>query len=150
MEERFRTTKAFAPALIRLMVGTVFLSEGIQKFLFPEIRGVGRFIRIGIPFPEFFGYIVPTLEIVCVILVLLGLFSAYAAIPLIIIMVTAIVSTKIPLFINEGLWEMAHASRTDWSMLLGSIFLLIIGSGNYSIDSFLERNDRCPWLFSAS
>lgn len=126
-----------ATLLIRIMVGFVFLSEGIQKFLYPEIRGVGRFIKIGIPYPEFFGYFVPTFEIVCGVLILIGLFTRLASIPLIIIMLTAIISSKIPILLNEGFWQMAHAARTDWSMLLGSIFLLIVGAGKYSLDNYL-------------
>lgn len=128
--------------LIRLMVGTVFLSEGIQKFLYPGVRGVGRFIKIGLPAPEFLGYFVASFEVLCGALILLGLFTRYAAVPLIIIMLTAIASTKIPILLNEGFWEMAHAARTDWSMLLGSIFLFIVGAGKYSWDNYLftKRN----------
>ncbi|MDZ7766047.1 MAG: DoxX family protein [Melioribacteraceae bacterium] len=134
-----KTDINFPIIIIRIMVGFVFISEGIQKFLYPEIRGVGRFIKIGIPYPEFFGYFVPTFEIVCGVLILIGLFTRLASIPLIIIMLTAIISSKIPILINEGFWEMAHAARTDWSMLLGSIFLLIVGAGKYSIDNYLSK-----------
>ncbi|MDZ7623429.1 MAG: DoxX family protein [Ignavibacteriaceae bacterium] len=126
--------------LIRLMVGVVFLSEGIQKFLFPDQLGVGRFIKIGLPFPEFFGYFVPSFEIVCGLLVLIGLFTRLAAIPLIIIMLVAIVSTKIPILLNDGFWKMAHEARTDWSMLLGSIFLLLVGAGKISFDYYRSQN----------
>lgn len=121
--------------LIRLMVGTVFLSEGIQKFIFPAVRGVGRFIKIGLPAPEFLAYFVASFEIVCGLLILLGLFTRRASIPLIIIMLTAIISTKIPILITEGFWQMAHAARTDWAMLLGSIFIFLIGSGKFSLDN---------------
>lgn len=119
----------YAVVIIRIMVGTVFLSEGIQKFLYPEIRGVGRFIKIGIPYPEFFGHFVPTFEIVCGVLIVIGLFTR----------LTAIISSKIPILLNEGFWQMAHAARTDWSMLLGSIFLLIVGAGKYSVDKYLSK-----------
>jgi putative oxidoreductase len=139
MKKLFLTTNNFTPLLIRLMVGAVFLSEGIQKFLFPDERGVGRFIKIGLPSPEFFGYFVPTFEIVCGILVLAGLFTRLASIPLIIIMIVAIISTKIPVLLSEGFWQMAHAARTDYAMLLGSLFLLIVGAGKYSIDYYLSR-----------
>ena len=125
---------------IRVMVGAVFLSEGIQKFLFPDQLGVGRFIKIGLPFPEFFGYFVPTFEIGCGVLVLIGLFTRLASIPLMIIMLVAIISTKIPILLNEGFWKMAHEARTDWSMLLGSIFLLIVGAGKLSVDYYLSKN----------
>src|SRR3990172_2406881 len=125
--------------LIRLIVGTVFLSEGIQKFLFPDQLGVGRFIKIGLPAPEFLGYFVPSFEVTCGILVLIGLFTRLAAIPLIIIMIVAIISTKIPILLNEGFWKMAHEARTDWAMLLGSIFLLIVGTGKLSVDYYLSK-----------
>lgn len=126
--------------LIRLMVGFVFLSEGIQKFLFSDALGVGRFIKIGLPVPEFFGYFVPIFEIGCGVLILIGLFTRLAAIPLIIIMIVAIISTKIPILLNDGFWKMAHELRTDWSMLLGSIFLLIVGAGKLSIDYYRSQN----------
>lgn len=67
--------------LIRLVVGAVFLSEGIQKFLFPGELGVGRFIKIGIPMPEFFAPFVGVFETACGFLILLGLATRLAAIP---------------------------------------------------------------------
>lgn len=136
------STLDFAVLLIRLMIGAVFLSEGIQKFLFPDERGVGRFIKIGLPAPEFFGYFVPVFEVTCGILILIGLFTRLSAIPLIIIMLVAIISTKIPILLSEGFWEMAHAARTDYAMFLGSIFLLIVGGGKLSFDYFLSRKTK--------
>lgn len=120
--------------LIRLMVGAVFLSEGIQKFLFPEYLGAGRFEKIGIPFHEFFGSFVGAFEIACGLLILFGLLTRLASIPLIIIMLVAILATKSDIFAEKGFWEMLHGSRTDWAMLLGSVFLLIKGSGYWSLD----------------
>jgi putative oxidoreductase len=124
-------------SIIRLMVGAVFLSEGIQKFIFPAIRGVGRFESIGLPLPEFLGPFVGTFEILCGALILIGLFTRYASIPLIIIMIVAISTTKAEILVEKGIWEMMHAGRTDWAMLLGSIFLLIKGGGNWSLDAHL-------------
>lgn len=123
--------------LIRLMVGVVFLSEGIQKFLFPAIRGAGRFDKIGLPFPEFLGTFVGTFEIFCGVLILLGFLTRLASIPLIIIMLVALIITKGTILANEGFWEMLHRSRTDWAMLLGSIILFIGGGGYWSIDNRL-------------
>ena len=134
-----KTTGFASIILIRLMVGVVFLSEGIQKFLFPGDRGAGRFQKIGIPNPEFFGTFVGSFEILCGLLVLIGLITRLAVIPLIIIMLTAIATTKIDILLQDGLWEMLHASRTDWSMLLGSIFLLIMGGGKWSVDYQLSN-----------
>jgi uncharacterized membrane protein YphA (DoxX/SURF4 family) len=130
----FHTDNAGTTILIRLMVGAVFLSEGIQKFLFPDLRGAGRFEKIGLPQPEFLGYFVGTFETLCGGLVLIGLFTRLAAVPLIIIMLVAMATTKGEVLVNEEFWPMLHGSRTDWSMLLGSIFLLIKGGGKWSAD----------------
>lgn len=146
------TTAPKATILIRLLVGSVFLSEGIQKFLFPAEVGVGRFTKIGIPSPEIMAPFVGVVEIVCGALILVGFLTRVAAIPLIINMLVAILSTKIPILLGYGFWGfslrkvayggfwgMAHEMRTDWSMLLGSIFLLIVGAGPWSLDSYLSR-----------
>ncbi len=125
--------------LIRIIVGVVFLSEGIQKFLFPALRGAGRFESIGLPSPEFLGYFVGSFEVICGLLILLGLFTRYAAVPLITIMIVAISTTKIQIGLNDGFWSMMHAARTDFSMLVGSIFLLIRGGGRWSIDRRLFK-----------
>src|SRR5438094_1603219 len=133
-----------APAaviLIRLIVGGVFLSEGVQKFLFPDALGVGRFAKIGIPAPEIMAPFVGVSEIVCGVLFLLGLVTRFAAITMIINMLVAISTTKVPILLNEGFWKMAHEARTDWAMLLGSIFLLIVGAGSWSVDAIIARKD---------
>jgi putative oxidoreductase len=131
-----RSTAAPASTLlVRLMVGLVFLSEGIQKFLFPFEIGAGRFAKIGLPSPETLAGVVGVTEIVCGTLVILGLFTRLAVIPLIIIMLVAISSTKVPILLDSGFWKMAHESRTDFSMLLGSLFILINGAGKWSIDA---------------
>lgn len=129
-----QTDDAASTLLIRLMVGAVFLSEGIQKFLFPAIRGAGRFEKIGLPSPEFLGSFVGGFEILCGALILVGLATRLASLPLIIIMLVAILTTKADVLANQGFWEMLHGSRTDWSMLLGSLFLLIRGGGKWSAD----------------
>lgn len=123
--------------LIRILVGCVFLSEGIQKFLFAESVGAGRFEKIGLPFPEITASFVGSVEIICGMLVLLGLLTRIAVVPLICIMLTAIATTKIPILLESGFWKMAHDSRTDFSMLLTSIFLLINGAGPLSLDRII-------------
>lgn len=123
--------------IIRLMVGAVFLSEGIQKFLFADALGSGRFAKIGLPNPEFLGPFVGGFEIVCGALVLMGFLTRLASFPLMIIMVVAIATTKSEVLANDGFWEMMHGSRTDWAMLLGSIFLIIEGGGKWSVDKNL-------------
>jgi uncharacterized membrane protein YphA (DoxX/SURF4 family) len=126
-----------ATILIRLIVGAVFLSEGIQKFLFSAEVGAGRFEKIGFTAPEFTARFVACFEIACGLLVLLGLLTRLAVIPLITIMFVAIVSTKFPILQEQGFWKMAHEARTDWSMLLGSLFLLVVGAGSLSMDAWL-------------
>ena len=129
-----------ATVLIRLMVGAVFLSEGIQKFLFSEEIRAGRFAKIGFSSPELVATVVACFEIACGALLLLGLLTRLAAIPLVTIMIVAIASTKIPILREQGFWKMAHEARTDWSMLLGSLFLLIVGAGPISLDSWIGKN----------
>lgn len=135
---RFLATNAPAAViLIRLIVGGVFLSEGIQKFLFPDALGVGRFAKIGIPAPEVTASFVGVCEIVCGILFFLGLLTRFAAFTMIINMLVAISTTKVPILLEKGFWSMAHEARTDYAMLLGSIFLLAVGSGTWSFDARL-------------
>src|SRR5271167_4743859 len=128
-----RTAKALL--LIRVLVGWVFLSEGIQKFLFPAQLGVGRFEKIGIPSPHFMASFVGTVEIVCGALLLVGLLTRLAVIPLLGVILVAIATTKIPMLAKSGVWAMLHEARTDFSMLLGLVFLLITGAGTLSLDA---------------
>ena len=128
--------------LPRLLVGLVFFSEGIQKFLYPDLVGAGRFTRIGFENPEFLAYFVAVFEVVCGALVLAGFMTRLAAIPLVVIMSVAIYTTKIPVLMKDGFWSMAHASRNDFSMTMMLIFLLIYGAGKYSFDKMLEQRIR--------
>jgi putative oxidoreductase len=152
IQKTIPTSAPTATILIRLAVGGVFLTEGIQKFLFPGDVGVGRFAKIGIPYADVMAPFVGVVEIVCGTLILLGFLTRLAAIPLIIDMLVAIISTKVPILIGRefwgfslravpygGFWGMAHESRTDFAMLLGSLFLLIVGAGSWSIDWRLTR-----------
>lgn len=99
LEKIITTDNSKTTIIIRLIVGAVFLSEGIQKFLFPAIRGAGRFEKIGLPSPEFLGSFVGAFEILCGVLILIGLFSRLASIPLIIIMLVAFATTKSEVYI---------------------------------------------------
>jgi uncharacterized membrane protein YphA (DoxX/SURF4 family) len=121
------------------MVGSVFLSEGIQKFLYPEALGIGRFIKIGIPAPEVMAPFVGVVEILCGTLLLLGLITQLSTIPLIIDMLVAIATTKIPILLEGGFWKMAHEARVDWCMLLGLIVLLLVGGGRWSLDEMRSK-----------
>ena len=150
-----RTFVTRAPAanlLIRVMVGGIFLFEGLQKFLYPAELGSGRFAKIGIPAPEFFGPLVGFFELTCGLLLLAGLATRLAAVPLIVTMLVALVTVKIPILIGSefmgfslrplpryGFLSMMHESRNDISMLLGSLYLLITGAGPWSADAKLSR-----------
>ena len=125
---------AKAVLLIRILVGWVFLSEGIQKFLFPEALGVGRFVKIGIPLPQLMAPFVGVTEIICGALLLVGLFTRLACLPLLIDICVALYSTKIVTFMKNGFWGTLHEARTDVSMLLGLIFLLLVGGGALALD----------------
>lgn len=150
-----KLVQSSAPAaviLIRLVVGGVFLSEGIQKFLFPADLAAGRFAKIGIPVPGIMGPFVGIVEIVCGGLIIIGLLTRLASVALIIDMLVAICTTKIPILLGHGywrfalaklpsygFWSMAHEARVDFAMLLTSIFLLIVGAGAWSVDAYLSR-----------
>lgn len=147
LRQILQTDSAKTTILIRLMVGSVFLSEGIQKFLYAAQRGVGRFESMGFPAPEFFGNFVGVFEIFAGLLILAGLFTRPGAFTTFMIMTVAIVVTKVPIAFGAsfgpfelrelssyGFWSMAHEMRTDWAMWLGSLFLMIKGGGKLSLD----------------
>jgi uncharacterized membrane protein YphA (DoxX/SURF4 family) len=126
--------------LIRLLAGWVFLAEGIQKFLFPEVLGVGRFLKIGIPAPEIMAPFVGGVEIAGGILLFLGLLTRPAALLLTIDILVAIGTTKIPMLEHDGFWKAAHEARTDLSMFFACLFLLLNGAGGLSMDrKFWQR-----------
>lgn len=147
--ERAAATAASAWVIcIRLAVALVFVPEGVQKLIFAEILGSGRFARIGIPAPEMLGPFVGVVELVCGLLILFGLFTRAAAVPLIVTMIVAIVSTKIPILLGHdwwifhvaqlgryGFWSFLHETRTDWAMLMGSLYLFAVGAGAWSLDA---------------
>jgi len=140
---RRRVLRTSAPAsavFVRLAVGAVFLSEGVQKFLFPVELGAGRFAKIGIPAPDVLAPFVGAVEIVCGLLILAGLLTRLAAVPLIIDMLVAISTTKIPLLLKSGFWAAAHEARVDFAMLLGLLFLLAAGAGPLSADARLSTD----------
>jgi len=138
------TNAPAAVILIRILVGAVFLSEGIQKFLFAGELGAGRFAKIGIPNADFFGPFVGAFEIVCGSFVLLGLFTRLALVPLLIIISVAIATTKFATLPEKGFWVTAHEGRTDFSMLLSIIYLLAVGAGAWSMDARLMRKSHKP------
>jgi putative oxidoreductase len=146
VRERIRrlafSTAPASTLLVRAIVGAVFLLEGTLKFVDPQGLGVGRFVKIGIPFPAFMAPFDGVFEIVCGLGLMLGLMTRLAAIPMIIDMIVAITSTKIPLLLHEGFWKAAHEARLDFTMLLSCIFLLLVGAGPLSLDGLLPAPRR--------
>ena len=158
MKSLSKLMSSTAPAsavLIRLMVGAVFFAEGLQKFLYPGELGAGRFAKIGIPAPETMGPFVGGVETVCGALLLVGLLTRLVSLPLLITICVAILSTKIPMLLGHGFWgftlaklprygllSMFHEARTDFSMLCGLLFLLIVGAGRWSLDGRLSRSSE--------
>lgn len=149
-----RTRETGWAILVRLLVGlVVFFPEGLQKLLFPELLGAGRFAKIGIPYADLMGPFVGVVETVCGLLIIAGLFTRLATLPLLIVMIVAIVSTKVPILLGHdvgsfhvgtdikrvGFWAAQHEARADLTMLLGLLFLLIVGSGRWSFDALLSR-----------
>ena len=145
MKRLLATNAPSATILIRIVVGGVFLTEGIQKFLYPAQLAAGRFAKIGIPFPEIMGTFVGGVEVICGALVILGLLTRLAAILLLINISVAILSTKIPVLLGYGFWgfslpklprygflSMTHEARADLAMWFGLLFLLIVGAGKKS------------------
>ena len=149
MRRLLETNAHPATVLIRVMVGGVFLVEGILKFLYPAEFAAGRFVKIGIPSPEVLGPFVAGIETLCGALLIIGLLTRFAAIPLLIDISVAIVTTKIPILLGHGFWGFSlaqlprygllsapHEARTDLCMWLGLLFLLIVGAGRrWSIDA---------------
>ena len=130
-----------ALVLIRLAVGLIFLTQGVLKYTDPNM-GVNRFTRIGFPHPYLTAHFVGTFEMICGLLILIGMFTRVAAIPLIIVICTAIATTKIPeLFrASQGFWFMVSDARADFAMLMSLLFLLYAGAGSWSVDSLLLSN----------
>ncbi|MFO1518418.1 MAG: DoxX family protein [bacterium] len=142
-----------ATLLIRFLAGGVFLWEGILKFVYVN-QGLGRFTKLGIPWPEFSAPFIGMLEIVGGLLILFGFLTRAIAVPFIIEMIVAILSTKIRLYLGTsplppppsppvlGIWAVLHEIRSEYAQLLSVIFLLIAGPGTASIDSVLERRKK--------
>jgi uncharacterized membrane protein YphA (DoxX/SURF4 family) len=121
---------------IPLAVGLIFLTQGILKLSDPNMDVV-RFTRIGFSHPSFTAHFVGTFEIVCGVLVLVGLGRRDAAVPLLIVTTTAIVTTTIPELSRPGpgFWYMVSDARTDFAMLCSLIFLILAGGGAWTIAS---------------
>jgi len=123
---------------VRLAAGLIFFTQGILKFTDPRM-GVIRFTRIGFPHPDFTAHFVGTFEIVCGLLVIAGFATRIAAIPLLIVILTAIATTKIPELFRptQGFWFMVSDARTDFAMTMCLLFLIRAGGGGWSLDARL-------------
>jgi uncharacterized membrane protein YphA (DoxX/SURF4 family) len=156
LKQILRSNASPATILVRLLVGSVFVSEGIQKFLYPAELAAGRFEKIGIPSPQIMGPFVGGVEIICGAFIILGLLTRLAAIALLIDISVAILSTKIPILLGTGFcgfslpklphygfWSMMHEARTDFSMWLGLLFLFVVGAGCWSLDArWSEKQEK--------
>jgi uncharacterized membrane protein YphA (DoxX/SURF4 family) len=127
------------------MVGAVFLAEGIQKFLYPDRLGPGRFAKAGIPAATFLANADGVFEICCGVLLIAGLLTRLATLPMIVNMVGALAITKVPILWGgsatvpgqHGFWSAVHEARVDVAMLASLVFLLIVGAGRWSLDALL-------------
>lgn len=137
--------------LIRLMAGAVFLWEGILKFVYPN-QGVGRFTKLGFPFPEMTAHSIASIEIICGTLLLLGLFTRITSFYFILQMIVAVLTTKVALYLGtsplplppappkEGIWAVLHEIRSDYAQILCCVFLMLVGPGIKSLDHYFKRN----------
>lgn len=138
------TWNARSIVFIRLAVGLIFFTQGLLKYIDPHM-GLLRFANIGFPYPGFTAHFVGTFEIACGFLLLIGLFTRFASIPLLIVILTAIATTKIPelLHPNQGFWFMVSDARTDFAMTMGLLFLISVGAEAWSFDAwFWDGNLR--------
>src|SRR3954468_7224189 len=139
-----------ATFLIRLMAGSVFLWEGILKFVYTN-QGVGRFTKLGFPAPHFTATADGWLEIIGGILLLTGLLTRVIAIPFIVEMIVAMLSTKISLYLGTsplplppsppqiGFWAVLHEIRSEYAQIIVALYLLVNGPGKWSIDALLDK-----------
>ena len=135
------------------MAGAVFFWEGILKFVYVN-QGVGRFTKLGIPFPLVTAPFVGWLEIVGGILLMLGLGTRLITIPFIIEMLVAMLSTKPRLFLGTlplppppvppqvGIWAVLHEIRSEYAQIMSCIFLMISGPGPWSLDATLLSSEE--------
>jgi putative oxidoreductase len=125
--------------LIRIIVGIVFLTEGILKFVLPDELGAGRFAHIGLPMPQLLAPAVGMVEIISGAAVILNLYTGEAAVLLLCVIVTALITTKLPILLGHplgrfpipksvahtGFFAFLHEARTDLAMLFSLVAILL-------------------------
>jgi putative oxidoreductase len=139
--------------ILRLMVGGVFFWEGILKFVYVN-QGVGRFTKLGFPYPESTAHVIATGEIIGGLLLIFGLFTRITAFYFIIQMIVAVLSTKIDLYLGTsplplppappkvGIWAVLHEIRSDYAQILTCLFLFIEGAGRWSLDFMISASKK--------
>ena len=128
--------------LIRIMVGFFFFVGGILKFIYPELQPTGYFQNFGSSAADTIVTLITSVEVLCGFMILGGLFTRIAVIPLLISILVMIFAGKLSIFFEEGFWLMAHLSRVDFAMFLGCVFLLINGSGYWSVDWSMQSKRK--------
>lgn len=131
--------------IIRLIVGLIFITEGFLKFKLIQWLGPGRFAEIGFNHPFFWAYFTGAFELTCGLLVLLGFWTRIASVPLLIIMIVAFITTKIPILMSKGFWTFTHEYRTDFSLTLLLVLLIIYGGGRWSVDGRRKKVVSGEW-----
>jgi uncharacterized membrane protein YphA (DoxX/SURF4 family) len=139
--------------IIRLLAGGVFFWEGMLKFVYVN-QGVGRFTKLGFPFPVTTAHFVASAEIIGGLLLLAGLLTRATALYFVIQMIVAVLSTKIALYYGTsplpappalpktGIWAVLHEIRSDYAQILTCLFLLLEGPGRRSLDFMLSARRR--------
>ena len=127
--------------ILRLVTGLIFITEGLLKYKLIQWLGPGRFAEIGFGHPFFWAYFTGAFEMTCGLLVLIGFRTRLASIPLLIIMIVAFITTKVPILMDKGFWTFAHEYRTDFSLTMLLVLLIIYGGGRWSVDGRWKRRE---------
>jgi putative oxidoreductase len=147
--------------VLRLMTGAVFFWEGLIKFVFAN-QGVGRFTKIGIPFPLESATFVASFEVVGGLLLMFGLFTRFVSLPFVFQMLVAVLTTKVALFLGTsplplppappqaGFWAVLHEIRSDYAQIMTCVFFCLAGPGPLSLDAMLRRRVRLDARIAAA
>jgi len=139
--------------ILRLMAGGVFFWEGILKFVYTN-QGIGRFTKLGFPFPETTAHFIASGEIIGGLLLIFGLGTRITSFYFIIQMIIAVLSTKIDLYLGTsplplppalpkvGIWAVLHEIRSDYAQILVCLFLLLEGAGRMSLDFIISTSKK--------